>query len=327
MAVDDRPRVVGDLDERGLLELVLPRAGTGRGVPGVVVPAGDDAAVLVGSEPLVATTDTLVRGSDWRDDWSTGDDVGHKAIAQNAADVAAMGGRCAGFLLTLAADPDTSLDWVLALADGIGQGAARAGAPVVGGDLSSAPAGVLIVSVTALGALDGPAVTRAGARPGHRLALAGTLGRSAAGLELLVGGVLAADERSVAAECLALHRRPTPPLAAGPAAAAAGASAMIDLSDGLARDAHRVARASGVTLVLDPAAVAVHADHVAQAVGRSAARRCVLTGGEEHSLLAAFPPDAQIPPPFAVVGEVVAGHGVRLGDVDLPDAGWDHFAP
>ena len=119
-------------------------------------PGDDTALVSAPGGSVLATTDALVRQRDWRDDWSTGADVGAKAVAQNCADIAAMGGVPTGLLVTLVAEPATSLAWVEDFARGLGEAARAAGVPVVGGDLSSAPEGTLVVSVTALGDLAGP---------------------------------------------------------------------------------------------------------------------------------------------------------------------------
>lgn len=245
---------------------------------------GDDAAVLRTSERTIATTDTVVLGRDWLDAWSSGADIGHKVVAQNLADVAAMGGRPTGVLVTLVADPDLSLEWVLDHVRGLAEACAAAGVAVLGGDLSSAPPGVVMVSVTALGRLDGEPVLRSGARPGDILAVRGSLGLADAGLRLLQAD--AVDRHPVA---VARQRRPEPPLAAGPEAAVAGATAMLDLSDGLLRDGGRIARASRVVIDLDPRALAADVDALTEALGAEAALDCVLAGGEEHSLLATFP--------------------------------------
>ena len=149
----------------------------------VPVGPGDDAAV-VGSPggSVVATTDSMVGGRDWRDDWSSAHDVGVKVAAQNLADIAAMGAVPTALLVSLVADPELDVQWAVDLAHGIASLAEQAGAPVVGGDLSSAPPGVVVVSVTALGDLRGlSAVLRSGARAGDVVAVCGTLGRSGEG--------------------------------------------------------------------------------------------------------------------------------------------------
>ena len=148
------------LDEDDLLARILPLFG---GSSDLLVAPGDDAAVLRTTDQTVATTDTAVLGRDWLDAWSSGADIGHKVIAQNLADVAAMGGTPTGVLVTLVADPALSLEWVLDHAAGLGRACDEAGVAVLGGDLSSAPPGVVMVSVTALGRLDGPVVLRSGA--------------------------------------------------------------------------------------------------------------------------------------------------------------------
>ena len=227
-------RTVAEVGEDELLAMVFPiLAAAGESVD-VTVGPGDDAAVLaLGAGGLVATTDAVVHGRDWRDEWSTGADVGAKVAAQNVADVAAMGARPVALLVTLVMAPSTEVEWVLDLARGLASVAGPAGCPVVGGDLSSAPEGVLTVSVTALGALDGRRpVLRSGAQVGDVVAVAGSLGLSGAGLHLLQTGRPDADPQAVA-----VHRRPVPPIGLGPVAADAGATSMIDLSDGLLRDA------------------------------------------------------------------------------------------
>jgi thiamine-monophosphate kinase len=309
---------VAELGEDELLDLVFPILATTRESRDVTVGPGDDAAVLaLGGRGLVATTDAVVHGRDWRDEWSTGADVGAKVAAQNLADVAAMGARPVALLVTLVMAPSTAVDWVLDLARGL----ATAGCPVVGGDLSSAPEGVLTVSVTALGSLDGRRpVLRSGARVGDVVALAGTLGLSGAGLQLLAAGRADADS-----EAVAVHRRPVPPIALGPVAAEAGATSMIDLSDGLLRDADRVARASGVRVDLASTAVAGDVARLEPALGSELALECVLSGGEEHSLLATFPPDQALPPGFRALGRIAAGSGVRLDGIPQQPRGWDHF--
>jgi thiamine-monophosphate kinase len=310
--------LVADVGEDALLDMVFPIL-SGRDQTGdVTVGPGDDAAVLtVDARGLVATTDAVVHGQDWRDEWSTGADVGAKVAAQNLADVAAMGARPVALLVTLVMAPSTPVDWVLDLARGL----AAAGCPVAGGDLSSAPEGVLVVSVTALGSLDGRApVPRSGARVGDVVAVAGTLGLSEAGLRLLAAG--RADEDP---EAVSVHRRPVPPLARGPEAAQAGATSMVDLSDGLLRDASRVARASAVCVDLASASLAPDVARLTGLFGPEAALDCVLSGGEEHSLLATFPSDAAIPDGFRVLGHVVEGSGVRLDGVPQQPRGWDHF--
>jgi thiamine-monophosphate kinase len=188
-----------------------------------------------------------------------------------------------------------------------------------------------MVSVTALGDLQGHApILRSGARPGDLVAVAGRLGWSAAGWELLERG-----RAELAPELVAAHRRPTPPYAAGVAASLAGATSMLDVSDGLVRDLGRVARASGVSIDLDWNLLADTfarplwpANH---ALGRpeTDAMRWVLSGGEDHALAATFARSATLPAGFVPVGEVlpaIVGRPPVLLDGEQPDVlGWDHF--
>lgn len=313
---------MADVGEDELLAMVFPILDAAGRSGDVTVGPGDDAAVLaVGAGGLVATTDAVVRGRDWRDEWSSGEDVGAKVAAQNLADVAAMGARPVALLVTLVMAPSTELDWVLALARGLATVAASAACPVVGGDLSSAPEGALTVSVTALGTLDGrPAVLRSGAQVGDVVTVAGSLGLSEAGLRLLSDGRPEADP-----EAVGVHRRPAPPVALGPVAADAGATSMIDLSDGLLRDASRVAAASRVRVDLSAAALAGDIGRLEPVLGREAARECVLGGGEEHSLLATFPRGADVPAGFRAIGRVRSGQGVAVDGIPERPRGWDHF--
>jgi thiamine-monophosphate kinase len=269
----------------------------------VLLGPGDDAAVVAAPDGrVVATTDVLVEGVHFRRDWSSGYDVGRKAAAANLADVAAMGGVGTALLVGLAAPADLPLQWALDLADGLRDECVLVGAAVVGGD--TVRSDQIVVSVTALGSVD-RWVTRSGARAGDLVVLAGRLGRSAAGLRLLQQGITQGP-------LVEAHRRPEPPYAAGPLLAAAGATSMCDVSDGLVSDVGHLATASQVAIDLDGAAlrdVDVTLDDV-------------LHGGEDHALV------ATVPAPVAgcrVIGRVIAGEGVTLDGVPV-SGGWEHFA-
>lgn len=234
---------------------------------------GDDAAVLQAPDGrVVVTTDTMIEGPDFRLDWSTPEDVGGKAVVSNLADVAAMGARPTGLVIALALPAEQTVGWVRGFARGVRDALERLapGCGVIGGDLATST--TLTVAVTALGDLEGgAAVRRDGARPGDVVALAGTAGRSAAGLALLLAADADADADAAAdadADAAARspraalerfapalinqHLRPVAPVHAGPAARTAGATAMMDVSDGLLLDAWRLATASGVVVDLDP---------------------------------------------------------------------------
>ena len=314
-------RTLADVSEAELLRQIFPFFASS---PTLSVGPGDDAAVLRTGPATVATTDSMVRGRDWLDEWSTAGDVATKLLTQNLADVAAMGATSTAVLVSLVADPATPLDWAVDFARVLGEQASAAGVVVAGGDLSSAQAGSLMVSVTALGDLGGRRpVLRSGARPGDVVAVNGTLGRSAAGLALLQGG---ADPRKqppgIHTWCVQHHLRPQAPLAAGPEAARAGAGAMIDLSDGLLRDGHRIAAASGVRLALSPTGLQDDYAALAPVVG-AAAWECVLAGGEEHSLLATFA--GSVPDGWRTIGVVEPGEGVTFDGAVQAARGWDHF--
>jgi thiamine-monophosphate kinase len=309
------------VDEDGLLARIVPRLPRGRDT---LLGPGDDAAVVGAPDGRVAvSTDVLVDGRHFRREWSSGLDVGYRAAMQNLADIAAMGARPTALVVALVCPPDVPAAWFEELADGFALACGDVG--VVGGDLSSGSQ--LVVSVTALGDLEGrDPVRRSGAAPGDVVAHAGVRGRSAAGHALLAAGVEGHDALVTA------FRRPTPPLAAGIAAARAGATAMLDVSDGLLLDALRLARASGVLVDLDPPELVFAADlaslePAAHALG-ARARSWVLTGGEDHGLLATFPGGTALPAPFAAVGRVLAGGpGVTVaGEAPTGALGWDHFA-
>lgn len=320
---------LADVGEDGLLAAifpVLPAAAS------TLIGPGDDTAVVRAPDGrVVVTTDVLVEGRDFRRDWSSPQDVGWKAAAQNLADVAAMGAVPTALVVGLVAPGELPVGWAVGLAEGLAAGCAGTGAGVVGGDLSSGP--VVMVSVTALGDLQGrSAVLRSGARPGDVVAVAGRLGCSAAGLALLQAG-----QQDAAAGLVDAHRRPHPPYAAGPAAAQAGATAMLDVSDGLVRDLGRLARASGVTVDLDWNQLAgAFAGPLAPALDAlglpdNGWGPWVLGGGEDHPLAATFPAGVALPAGFEPVGEVlprIEGRAPVLLDGAEPDVqGWDHFRP
>jgi thiamine-monophosphate kinase len=272
---------------------------------------------------VVASTDVLVDGRHFRRDWSTAEDVGHRAAAANLADIAAMGAVPTALLVALCAPPDLPTTWAEELADGLGAEAASAGAAVVGGDLSASP--TLTIAVTALGDLEGRApVTRAGARPGDVLAVAGRLGHAAAGYTVLCRGFRTPKVLVDA------HRRPEVPYGAGPEAADLGATSMIDVSDGLLADVGHIAAASGVAIDLrkDAFALAGQMRDAAAALGVDP-YTWLLAGGDDHALAATFPPDTELPDRWLVVGQVmeapapeVTVDGRQFGD---GPGGWDHF--
>jgi len=284
---------------------------------------GDDAAVVAAPDGrVVATVDTLVEGVHFRLDWSAPEQVGRKAVAANIADVAAMGAVPTALLLSLACPGTTSTEVLDGLAAGVWDAAADAGIGVVGGDTVSSD--TIVVSITALGSLEGrTAVTRSGARPGDVVAVRGVLGWSAAGMAVLRRGF-----RSPVA-MVAAHRTPRPPWREGPVAALAGATSMIDTSDGLLADLGHVAVASGVHIDLSSRLVPV-ADKlrdVASALGGDPLT-WALTGGEDHSLVATFPDEGVVPAGWVVCGEVRAGTGVTV-DADrwggAGDPGYLHW--
>jgi thiamine-monophosphate kinase len=289
---------------------------------------GDDAAVVSAPDRrVVATTDLLVEGRHFRRDWSGPVDIGVKAAAQNLADVAAMGAVPTTLLVGLAAPGDLAVDWALDLVRGLAAECERGGASIAGGDVTSAD--MIMLAITALGDLAGQApVTRGGARPGDLLAIAGSLGRSAAGQAVLAAGLESGpDLAPELAELVAAHRRPRPPYPAGPQAARLGATAMIDISDGLLQDIGHVAEASGVcvnietaglpgTGPLEAAAGLLHADW----------QDWALTGGEDHALAATFPAGTELPAGWTVIGAVRVGSGVLVNSRRRSGAGgWDHF--
>ena len=314
---------VGDLSEGRILRAILDRLGPSTAPVG----PGDDAAVIPAADGrVVATVDTLVHGPDFRLAWSTGFDLGYKAAAVNLADVAAMGATPTALLVALAMPDSTRLAFVEAVADGLRAACEdlAPGCAVEGGDLTVSD--TLTVAVTALGALAGRApVLRSGARVGDVVAVAGTLGAAGRGLRVLFERFTDAasmpvplDERQLTPrerDEVAAQLRPSPPVALGPAAADAGATAMMDVSDGLVLDASRLAEASGVTVSLESAALGDDPD-------------AALTGGEDHALLATFPAGIALPHGFRRVGEV--RH--RSDDAVLVDGrphsgrtGWDPY--
>src|SRR5690606_5354213 len=256
----------------------------------------------------------------FRRDWSSGYDIGRRVAAAGLADVAAMGATPTGVLVAFGAPAELETAWVDDLTAGLRDECAVPGATVVGGDVVQSDQ--VVLTVTALGDLGGRApVTRAGARPGDVVAVYGRLGWSAAGYAVLSRGFR--TPRAL----VEAHKRPEPPYQAGPAAAAAGATAMCDVSDGLVQDLGHVAEASGVRVELrtDAFEVPEAFDQVAAALGGADPLRWVLAGGEDHALAATFPAGG-VPDGWRVVGAVGEGEGVTVDGAEYETPGWESFA-
>jgi thiamine-monophosphate kinase len=330
--------VVSDLGEFGLIARITGRLGSAADEPAVLLGPGDDSAVLrVSDGRVVVSTDVLVEGVHFRRDWSSGYDVGRRAAAANLADLAAMGADAVGLVVGLATPPDLAIEWVDGLADGLRDEAGVVGAAVVGGDIVRSP--TLTVSVTALGDLHGrEPVTRRGARAGDVVVVAGRLGYAAAGLALLRSGRL--DHPLAGA-----HRRPEVPYAAALRLATLGATAMIDVSDGLVADLGHIAEASGVRIELATDDLPLPAELVDAGLEVGVDPLAwVAAGGDDHAFAVTLPGDLALravaaiadlpePVPFTQVGRVVEGRGVVFVDGPPPGlqgrdgTGWNHFSP
>ncbi len=311
---------VGDVGEFSLVDALTARFTQGQHVR---VGPGDDAAVLaVQGGEVAVSVDMLVQSRHFRLDWSQARDIGHKAAAQNLSDINAMGGRATALLVSLGVPADLDVTWALELADGLVEEADLVGASIVGGDLTEADA--ITIAVTALGGCEHGVVRRSGARAGDVVAHAGRQGWAQAGYTVLARGFR--SPRAV----VDAHRRPEPPYAAGPQAATLGATAMIDVSDGLLQDLGHVASASAVEI--DVQTTRFEVPEALQAVGAALGVDpvgFVLTGGDDYGLLATFPADVSLPEPWRVVGEVRAGGDAGRVTVDgssYEDAGGhQHF--
>jgi thiamine-monophosphate kinase len=283
---------------------------------------GDDAALVVTPDcRTVATTDMLVQGVHFRLDWSSPELVGRKAIAVNLADIAAMGATPTGVLVAIGCPGDTPTSVLKELTEGMWTEASSVGIGLVGGDLVRAEQ--LTISVTALGDLAGrDPVTRSGARPGDILAICGRLGWAAAGLAVLGRGF-----RSPVGVVNA-QRVPEPPYAAGPSAAAGGATSMTDVSDGLLADLGHIAEASGVGFDVHTSRLLVDQKlvEVGAALGADPLR-WVLTGGEDYALVATFPSFMDLPKGWTRIGSVtIADSGITVdGEPYQHATDWQHW--
>ena len=300
-------------------------------VPTTIVSSGDDAAVVALGDPrFVVTTDTLVQDHDFKLEFSSGFDLGFKAVASNIADVVAMGARPIALTVAMVVTPTTTQAWLEDFARGLQAGLDELAptAEIVGGDLAAGSQ--IVIAVAAHGELIAEPLLRSGARPGDVIAICGTLGKAAAGLDLLLH-----PDRSLAAsypELVEVQLRPTPPVEFA-LQAAHSATAMMDISDSLALDANRMAKASGVALNLHSSKLFGYQavlELASQSVNSRAGEQVseidwVLFGGEDHSFLTTFPLGVELPKGFKIVGEVLASEEpmALLDGRPLEARGWD----
>ncbi len=280
---------LSELGERALLARIRNRV---PGPPGdVLVGIGDDAAVVAPArnEQTVLTTDALVEGVHFDRRWSTPVDVGHKALAVNLSDLAAMGATPRSALLSLVLPDTWSVEDVDALLDGFLALANRERVSLIGGNVTRT-AGPMVIDVTAVGSVrPRRALLRSGGRPGDEVYVSGEIGTAAAGLEMLREGVETSDADRAA--CVDKHRRPEPRVRLGRAVAQARAArAAMDLSDGLADAARQIAIASGCGIRVDASAlpIAPGAKRWWDAAGRDALQSAIV-GGDDYELLFALP--------------------------------------
>lgn len=319
---------MADVGESGLLEIVKDRFGNGSAYAEVW--AGDDAAVVATGERSLLTTDVLVEGVDFDFAYCTGADVGWKSLAANVSDIAAMAGRPTRAVVSLSLPATTPLGTVESFLDGLAAGADRWQVAVAGGDISRA--GEVSVAVAMVGALDGPPVLRSGARPGDAICVTGSLGGAAGGLLALQRG-LAGSGRQV--DMLVRRQlRPEPRLAESGVLRRSGATAMIDLSDGLGLDLIRLMTASGTGCAIEGAALPVDPSLVVLERDLDVAE-LALRGGEDLELLCTIDPSrvdaavAEAGPPLSGltrIGEVTR-EGFMLDGVAMKgeELGWDHL--
>jgi thiamine-monophosphate kinase len=307
----------------------------------VLLGSGDDAAVTVPGGATATSVDAIVEGVHFRRGEAALRTVGRKALATALSDLAAMGAEAGEAYVVLGAPADLAEADFLSLLDGLLELAGETGATLAGGDLTRAPALTLAVTVVGHAPSADRLVSRAGAQPGDLLVLTGEIGGAAAGRLLLDDpGLAAAVPESTAERLRARQLDPTPRLRSGRALAAAGAGAMIDLSDGLAADASHLAAASGVGLRIDAGSlpIAKGVAEIAAAAGREPLELAA-SGGEDYELLAALAPerlaDASIrigeaaEATLTPIGEVEVGEGAEIrlpGGKPLASGGYDHFA-
>jgi thiamine-monophosphate kinase len=291
----------------------------------VLVGPGDDAAVLrVKTGHVVVSMDLMVEGRHFRRDWVGAADVGARAAAQNLSDINAMGGTATSLTVGLAAPADLPAAWALDFARGFAEECAKVGASVVGGDLTRSE--TLVIAVTVIGTCTIAPVLRSGAEPGDVVALVGRQGWAAGGLAVLGRGF---RSPRVLVEA---YRRPEPPYGEGQVAAAAGATAMIDVSDGLVADAGHIAESSGVSIDIRRGSFEIAEPlHAVGSALNADPLQFILGGGDDHPLLACFPSLDDVPEGWRVIGAVSAadprtGPGVTVDGAayDGP-TGWTHF--
>ncbi len=319
-----KAETIGSLGENESLKRTIARLSAS---DFAIVGPGDDAAVISAPDArFVVTTDTLIENHDFKLNWSSGYDLGWKAVASNLADVAAMGAIPTALVVAVTAPAETLVSWLESFADGLREACEQLapGCGVVGGDLAASDQ--VMVSVAAHGSLEGrEPVLRSGAKAGDIIAVAGTLGKAAAGLALLQSEN--SDAISAYDNLVNIQLRPNPPISSGVTAAIAGATSMLDVSDGLAKDVGRIAKASAVSIQIDPLMLQGFEAVLEEAARAIGARESdwVLFGGEDHALLATFPSNAELPREFKPIGVVLnqSATPVTLGENPLPENGWD----
>ena len=319
---------MNDLSLAELGEIESLRRTVKRLKPGTfaIVGSGDDAAVVGAKDSFLVSTDTLVQNHDFKLEWSTGFQLGFKAVASNLADIAAMGATPTVLVVAMVVPSSTKISWLEDFADGLQAACDQLapGAAVVGGDLAAGEQ--MVIAVTVHGSLDGlQPVVRSGAQPGDLVAVCGSLGKAACGLALLESGnddLIRSYDDWVSAQLA-----PKPPIDQAVVANQAGATAMLDVSDGLATDLNRICQASNVTIEIfskDLLGFEAMLELPAQSLGLDP-KQWVLSGGEDHALLATFPAAAQIPKSFKVIGKVLTqgAPSLLLDGKAIETAGWD----